>query len=230
MDVLAGPAVAAVLVLGPELARIIDLPVTVPNAIPGSAIIGGVVFLFGPLAAVPTVVAGVAIAAATDVKSRRMHDDEIAFARRIFGDTLPIDRIRVTNLLKREGGGDIAFAMFNTVDRTIVLGMGPDFDTHMTANATFVHELTHAWQQEHRPFALEDQMNAIERPFLSTDAEMRLYLPPEDGRPWRNVHPEAQAKTVEMWYLASSPDLESEAARSHRHFHYIANHLRTGQP
>jgi hypothetical protein len=93
---LAGPAVAAIVVLGPELAHAAQLPVTQPRAIPGSIILGGVVMLFGPLAAVPAVVAGLAIAAADDVQSRRMHDSEIAEARKVFGDTVPIDRIRVT--------------------------------------------------------------------------------------------------------------------------------------
>ncbi|HEU5320430.1 MAG TPA: hypothetical protein VFX28_06490, partial [Methylomirabilota bacterium] len=98
---LAGPAVAAILVVGSELAQMADLPVTTPRSIPGAVVLGGVVFLFGPLAALPAVVAGVAVAAIGDVKSRPMHESEKADARRVFGDTLPFDRIRVTNLIKR---------------------------------------------------------------------------------------------------------------------------------
>lgn len=60
-----------------------------------------------------------------DVKSRRMRDTEIAEARRVFGDTLPIDRIRVINLQGRTRGANTVFTMLNVVDNTILIGMGP---------------------------------------------------------------------------------------------------------
>jgi hypothetical protein len=226
---LAGPAVAAVLVLGPELAQVTHLPLTAPRAIPGSIILNGVVFLFGPLAAIPTVVAGIAIAAADDVQSRPMHASEIADARRVFGDTLPVDRIRVTNLLKR-GGLDKAFCELNTIDQTILLGVGEQFHTEILDDATFMHELTHAWQIAHRAFSPADLWGAIERPFLSPEEEAELYRIYFDGRPWRDFHSEGQAKAVETWYESHRHDLDGDAARNDLLFRYIANNIRTGLP
>ena len=230
LTVLSGPALGATVVFGPELARIFELPGPRVSRIAGAVILGGIVLLPGPLAAVPAVVVGIDQLTDGAVKSRRMHDTEIAEARRVFGDTLPIDRIRVINLQGRTRGTDTVFTMLNAADNTILIGMGPFFDGDLVGNGDFIHELTHAWQHEHRAFSLEDLWGDIEKPFLSGEALARLYLPPEDGRPWRNVHSEGQAKTVELWYRECFPDLESERARSHRHFHYIANNLRTGNP
>lgn len=227
--VLAGPAAAAILILGPELARIAELPVTSPRAIPGAIILGGTIFLFGPLAAVPAVVAGLAIASAEDVRSRRMHASEIASVSRVFGDTLPIDRIRVTNLLKRKNGEERAFVTFNRIDNTILVNMGERFKTEMVDDSDFVHELTHAWQHAHRAFSIQDMWGDIERPFMSSAAEAELYRPRPPGTPWRDFHSEAQARVVETWYMAYRANLDSEAARSDPYFPYIANNIRTGQ-
>jgi hypothetical protein len=230
LSVLSGPALGASVVFGPELARIFELPVPRVSEIAGAIILGGIVLLPGPLAAVPAIVVGIDQLTDGAVKSRRMRDTEIAEARRVFGDTLPIDRIRVINLLGRKHGTDTVFTMLNAADNTILIGMGPSFDSDLIGNADFIHELTHAWQHEHRAFSLEDLWDSIEKPFMSSEAFSRRYFPPEDGRPWHNVHNEGQARTVEFWYGESFPDLESETARSHRHFHYIANNLRTGNP
>ena len=229
--VLAGAATAAVLVLGPALARIADFPVAVPPGIPGAVILGGVVFIFGPLAVVPAVVAGVAVAQAADIKTRRMHPAEIAEAVKVFGDTLPIDRIRVSNLTKRAlnpFGESRPFCTANPADNTILIGMGEAFKREdLVGDHDFIHELTHAWQLEHRAFAPEDIWGDIERPFLSAQAEAELYGPFTDQRPWRDMHSEGQARTVESWYRIFRED--EELARGNIWFPYIANNIRTGQ-
>lgn len=229
---LAGPAAAAVLLLGPELAQMVDLPVTRPHRIPGSIILSGVVMLFGPLAAVPAVVAGIGVAKAEDVRSRRMHQSEVDEAKKIFGDTLPIDRIRVTNLLKYGGPGGVtkAFCEFNPIDETIILGMGSVFDTEITSDPVFIHELTHAWQWAHNAFSPAKMWGAIERVFMSAEEEAELYRIYGDGRPWRDFHSEGQARVVELWYSMFRGDLNSDAARNNIFFRYIANHIRMGNP
>jgi hypothetical protein len=231
---LAGPAAAAVLILGPELAKAADMPITSPRAVPGSIILGGVVMLFGPLAAIPTVVAGIAVAAADDVKSRPMHLSEIEEAKKVFGETLPIDRIRVTNLLKHGhlglGGDPRAFCSYNPIDETIILGMGDNFHTEITNNPVFIHELTHAWQWAHEAFSPAKMWGYIERLVMSAEEEAELYRMHSDGRPWRDFHSEGQAKAVELWYSMFRGRLDSVEARNHLFFRYIANNIRMGHP
>lgn len=226
---LAGPAAAAVLLLGPELAQLTEMPIARPQGVPGSIILGGVVLLFGPLAAVPTVVAGVAVARIEDVKSRPMHPSEIEEARKVFGDTLPIDRIRVTNLSKGAGPDERNFCELYTIDKTIILGMGHAFDTEMTNNPSFMHELTHAWQWAHEAFTPAKMWGAIERVFMNAHDEADLYRF-AGSRPWRDYESEGQATIVETWYQIFRDNLDSEAARSHFLFPYIANHIRMGNP
>ena len=63
------------------------------------------------------------MASLADIKSRPIRDDEQALAFKVFRDTLPIDRIRVTNLF---GGDGRAFCTLHTPDRSIILGLGED--------------------------------------------------------------------------------------------------------
>ena len=92
------------------------------------------------------------------VKIRRLRDDEVAFARQVFGDSLDFDRIRLTNL---SGIGTRAFTT-PTVDGTILLNIGNAFNEPTLAvyppypvpGQILIHELTHAWQIEHA--SLED--------------------------------------------------------------------------
>jgi hypothetical protein len=231
--VLAGPWTAAILVLGPELARITDLPVTSPNGIRGAIILGGVVFLFGPLGVVPAVVAGVAIAAAGDVKSRPMHQTEITEAARVFGDTLPIDRIRVTNLQSRAALSVAPndFATVNVDDNMIIIGMGDRFDQDLVGDPTFIHELTHAWQFAHRPISVDDVIGVMERPFFSPEQNEALYKFTMDGRPWSGFGIEAQAMVVQTWYDSfKNLGLTSELAQTSPFFPCIARNIRLGQP
>lgn len=229
---LAGPAAAAVLLLGPELAQVADLPVTRPHRIPRSIILNGVVILFGPLAAVPAVVAAIGVAMAEDVKARRMHQSEIDEAKKVFGDTLPIDQIRVTNLLKYGGPGGVnrAFCEFNPIDETIILGMGEAFASEITSNPDFIHELTHAWQWAHNAFSPAKMWGAMERVFMSAEEEGELYRIYYDGRPWRDFHSEGQAVAVAFWYSSFQSNLDSDAARNDVLFRYIANNIRMGNP
>jgi hypothetical protein len=227
---LAGPAAAAVLLLGPELAQAADLPVTRPHRIPGSIILSGVVILFGPLAAVPAVVAGIAVAAAEDVQSRPMHPSEVQEAKKVFGETLPIDQIRVTNLMRYGVLGPANFCDFNPIDETIILGMGDDYNTEITSSASFMHELTHAWQWAHDAFSPAKMWGAIKRNFLSAEEVSRLYDMCFNGCPWRDMHSEGQAEVVEYWYGKYRVNLDSDDARNDPFFRYIANNIRMGNP
>jgi hypothetical protein len=230
---LVGPAAASILILGPELAHAADLSVTRPRAIPGTLIVGGVVMLAHPLLAVTAVVAGVAIAAADDVKSRRMHPSEIAEAKKVFGDRLPIDKIRVTNLLRyaATSGEQVPFFNFNHMDETYLVSMGNAFHTEIIGDKKFIHELTHVWQWRYGAFSPAKMWGEIDRAlFMSVEEERALYTTYSDGRPWRDFHSEGQAVAVHTWYDQHRSDLDSVAARNHVFFRYIHNNIRMGRP
>jgi hypothetical protein len=176
----------------------------------------------------------VGIAAGAQLKTRRLRESEIAEAANVFGNTLPIDRILLTNLAR----GDRAFCVPH-IDGSILIGMrGGDgvtdrFDNplkHLEWRATLIHELTHAWQIQHMTTLVELFWEAAANEFRSDDP----YAIPSsfDGRPWSKFGIEQQAKIVEMWYWTAtqiSPTLDSPLARNYWSFPYIQNNIRLGQ-
>ncbi len=131
-----------------------------PNAgwLADFTIVGTTVLLIGSNFAVPVWVAAAAgatgLALAAAVKSRRIRDDEIAFARRVFQDALPYRRIVLTNM---SGFGGRAF-VYPASDGSILLNLGDVFDqdpmryvdterlAYGEPGSLFIHELTHVWQ------------------------------------------------------------------------------------
>ena len=116
-----GPAVC--LVLGSELSHAgASLPGL--GGVASLGVVGGVVYIWGPSAIVPAIVAGVAAGKVVDamVKIRSLRDDERNFARKVFNDSLDFGRIRLTNLLGFQGR---KFTV-PTMDGTILANFGGD--------------------------------------------------------------------------------------------------------
>jgi hypothetical protein len=81
-----GTGLAVCVVVGSELSQAaVGLPGL--GGVVGLGVFAGVVYVFGPFAIVPAVVAGVAAGAVVDsmIKLRKLSADEIAFARQVFG-------------------------------------------------------------------------------------------------------------------------------------------------
>ena len=160
----AGPA-GVCIVLGAHAADAAGLDEELAvGGLPGLFVTGGVLLVFGPSAIIPAIVAGVAVGAGFElaIEHRRMTPDEHHFAARVFGNTLPVDRIRLTNLL---GIGLRPFTI-PTVGDTILVNLGegfrdpigyaglgdPDNPGRQTPGQLFIHELTHAWQIDTETF------------------------------------------------------------------------------
>jgi hypothetical protein len=154
-----GVGVAVCLVVGSELNRA-GVTLLGLGGVVGLGVVGGVVYIFGPGAIIPAIVLGVAVGEIVDamVHLRSLRDDEIAFARQVFGDSLDFGRIRVTNL---SGLGGRAFTT-PTVDGTILLNLGNSADApavavfpraYPVAGQILIHELVRAWQIEHASLA-----------------------------------------------------------------------------
>jgi hypothetical protein len=66
---------------------------------------------------------------------------------------------------------------------------------------------------DHRALALEEIWSDIGRRFSSAQSQTELYGPFADGRPWRDMHGEGQARTIESGYRMFHEDLEGGLAR-----------------
>jgi hypothetical protein len=156
-----GATLAICVVIGGELGNIgVDVPGL--GGVVGLGIIGGSLFIWGPLAIGPAFILGVAAGTIIDsmIKIRRLHPFEEDFVKEVFGDSLDFDRIRLTNLV---GIKDAPFTV-PTVDNHILVNIGVSGtmfdhptttgipDTAMaTPGQLLIHELTHAWQILHSP-------------------------------------------------------------------------------
>ena len=227
--VIAGPVAAPLIMIGSRLARSADLPLTSPPGIPGAVFLGSAVLLFGPLAVFPAFLAGAAIASLADIKSRPMRAEERQLAFKVFRGTLPIERIRVTNL---SSSNDDEFCTLHTPDRSIILGLGEDgfnfVNRDLETNRTLIHELTHAWQFEHSTQGAAELWEQIRKPFLTKAQEDALYDPhPFDGRPWSSYGTEQQAEVVATWFTTVAPDdPDGSSAVQSPLFPYIQNNIR----
>ena len=122
----------------------------------GLTVIGTTLVLLGHGFALPVFIAGlgIGVAMAAAIKSRRMNGEEIRFAQRVFGNSLPYRRIILTNM---SGFGGRKF-VYPALDGSILLNLGDAFEdpgplryerknlAYWQPGTTFIHELTHAWQ------------------------------------------------------------------------------------
>jgi hypothetical protein len=161
----------------------------------------GLYFLAGPVFFVPVFIGGALVSAAL-FKRRRLHSEEKDELHKVFDDTLDYDKIWITNL---EGIGGRPFTLFN-LDEEIVVAASPsvfnDFDNLLTNNITkriFVHELTHAWQYQHRRFLtrLCDIIGTRGEEVLYGQNAVYQYTP---GSNWYSYNMERQANIVADWY------------------------------
>jgi hypothetical protein len=228
-----GVGFAVCLVVGSELNQAgVSLPGL--GGVGGLGVAGGVVYIFGPSAIIPAIILGVAAGEIVDamVHLRRLHDDEVAFARQVFGDSLDFTRIRVTNL---SGLGARAFTT-PTVDGTTLVNLGNAADAPLVAASPaypvagqlLIHELTHAWQIQHA--SLEDGYvpglmcaGILNQTVVSKPYE---YGPP--GPPWSSFNLEAQGAIVDQWFGGNGRQPGPGKDQTSPYFGYITNNLRLG--
>ena len=233
-DVLLGPAMGVIIVLGDELTSAVGAPIGGPGVVPGVLVSAGLVWLFGPGMLFPALVAGVAAGAVTDalVQSKPMTDAERQFADTVFGGQVPFDKILLTNL----SNGDRYFTWPN-LDGSILVNVGGGFDDPMqpvldaypASGQALIHELTHAWQITHSAFAPGLVCNRVRDPSYA-------YGPP--GPPFGAFTLEGQAELVDEWFGGNRADEVGPGAGDPRtamdpndaYYGYIEGNLRIGQP
>jgi hypothetical protein len=230
-----GPSLATCFLIGSELQQAgVSLPGL--GGVVGLAIVGGSVFIFGPSAIVPASIIGVAAGAIVDsmVKLRRLTEDEIAFARQVFGSSLDFPRVRLTNL---SGLGGRAFTA-PTLDGTILVNIGNSIDSPITAvfpnypapGQILIHELTHAWQIQHASLADGFVPGLMCQGILNQTVVSKPYEYGPPGQPWSSFNLEAQGAIVDQWFGGNGRQSPPGMNLDSPYFGYIINNLRLGAP
>ena len=175
------------------------------------------------------VVAGVAIGAVTNalIKFRPLNSAEIAFARQVFGNSLPYQDVIITNLA---GLGDRAFTApgvdgktYLNIGRAYDNPLGTGGDAYPRPGQLLIHELTHAWQIAHTGSlpglmcsGMVNQAN-----FILGD-NVYQYGPP--GRGWSEFNAEQQGAIVDQWFGGTGPSSRyKEADQENPYYRYIWN-------
>ena len=216
------------------------------GGLPGLLVTGGVLLVFGPSAIIPAVVAGAAVGAGFElaIEHRPMTPDEHHFAARVFGNTLPVDRIRLTNLL---GIGRRPFTV-PTVGDTILVNLGegfrdpigyaglgdPDNPARQTPGQLFIHELAHAWQIDTETFLPGLMCEAVSTQSTTLGGNMAGYRYGAPGQNLSDFNPEQRASIVDDWFAGSGDrqkDLDPrEESDLNPYWRYIRDNIRRRIP
>jgi len=208
----------------------------------GVLVASGVLVVFGPGAVLAAIVAGAAAGVAVELalKHRKLTErqEEVEFANKVFGGTLPIDRIVLTNML---GIGKRPFTM-PSVGNTILVNLGAGFEdpTHYTglgdpdnpnkqaAGQLFIHELVHAWQIDVTHFLPGLMCDGLLNQSTTLGGNMGVYAYGAPGRDFRRFNLEQQASIVDDWFAGSGPPTQprSEAlSETSPYFRYIRDNI-----
>jgi hypothetical protein len=145
------------------------------------------------------------------VESRPLDAREIRFAKQVFKESLPYDKIRLTNLETHSGRRFV----IPHVDDTILVNLGQGFygpesfrsPGYPVAGQTFIHELVHAWQIAH------DSTIKLTIDYIDAQAHGRLaYRYGRPDRPWGDFGLEQQASIVDDWFAGGYTHMESDFA------------------
>jgi hypothetical protein len=246
--IVAGPA-GVCIVLGVHIADLAGIDEQLGTAgLAGVAVAGGVLVVFGPGAIIPAVAAGAAagIAVETAIQHRPMTAEQRAFAERVFGPTLPVDRIVLTNLV---GIGKRPFTI-PSIGEAILVNLGAGFDdpTHYRGyghpdldkqnkpraeGQLFIHELVHAWQIDTETFLPGLICEAVGAQLTTLGGNMAVYRYGAAGPAFSEFNPEQQASIVDDWFAGSGkqeghrPQVENDR---NPYFRYIRDNIRNRIP
>ncbi|HWG68504.1 MAG TPA: hypothetical protein VN692_03720 [Steroidobacteraceae bacterium] len=151
-------------------------------------------------------------------KRRALKQVEINEAKKVFLDTVNYDLIFIADKL---GLDDRPFTLLHKKalshdEYTLYMGKAI-YDSNASLNwATFIHEMTHAWQGQNHWISSGYMLNSVISQALDGNTAYDYTL----GQMWGEYNVEQQAHLVEDWYRL---DRRSEASRR---FYYIQNCIR----
>ena len=216
------------------------------GGLPGLLVTGGTLLVFGPSAIVPALVAGAAVGTAFELslKHRDMTVPEREFAKEVFGPNLPVDQIRLTNLL---GIGHRPFTI-PTVGGTILVNLGeglgdpigydglgdPDNPQRQAPGQLFIHELAHAWQIDTASFLPGLMCDAVAASATTVGGNMGVYEYGAPDQAFSDFNPEQQASIVDDWFAGSGERQKDFNAKEQSdvnpYWRYIRDNIRRRLP
>jgi len=228
------PALAGLVLVGSEMDKLAGVRVVGPGGLVGVAAAGAGTVLVGPNVVVPLFVGGV-LAASAAIEHRPLDEGERMALKAVFGDSIPFERVILTNAT---GAGGRCFVAPN-VDRQIIVNLGDNFrDVNRTTREypvpgqLFMHEMTHAWQLARLDTASVYVWNWVLDQIEGSESYQ--YGPP--GPPWYSgFGQEAQASLVCEWFAGRDDmaivRMPGRPAQDERdpYFPYIANNIRMAQ-
>jgi hypothetical protein len=231
-----GAALACLVFVGTELGQLTGIRVVGPGGLVGVATAAGAAFLIGPGMIVPAFIGGVLIGDAL-VAHRPLWQSEKDLAYKVFRDKVPFDDIIVTNLA---GDNSRCFTVPN-VDNDILLNVGQGgFDSKLDLytvgpytqpGEVFIHELTHAWQIAHSPFAHDYFWKAALAKLVGESA----YDYGPAGPAWERFGLEQQASIVNEWYAGTFTKMNPQNKGRKKsdpddpYYSYISNNIQLGE-
>lgn len=150
---------------------------------------------------------------------RKLKSNEIEFAKVVFANSLPYDRIYVSNTI---GAGKRQYTTpEGKHDGGWVLHLGAAIypDAAVYGLSVFVHELVHVWQSYNSPIRWGYAADSMCQQIVLLKGKRAYDY--EVGKNWSEYHAEQQAQLVEDWYVGGLLDGDER-------FPYIRDHIRRG--
>ena len=187
-------------------------------------IAGVVVFNFG-YGLIIAGISGVAVTAVSDalIAHRQMSNAEIQLATPVFHNTVPFDRVRITNL-------NVTGRAFTApgADGLIYINTPVGYSELSTVSGPYpangqllIHELTHAWQIVNTNFLPGLVCLGVVTQANNTIVNTDVYHVGPPGPPWSDFGIEAQATIVDQWFQRGSVESDSDP-----YFTYIRDNIR----
>jgi hypothetical protein len=211
-----------------------------PSLGPGQTfgVIAGFIVMNTGAGLVLAAVEGVAVGAATDalIATRTLNANEIALATLVFENTIPLDRVRITNL-------NLTGRPFTApgADGLIYISVGgagyKDASVYTDPNKGYTvqgqilaHELTHAWQMVNSSFLPGVVCLGIVTQFNRELGEDVYNVAPA-GPAWSEFGIESQAALVDKWFAKNYPNYPTLPPPplpdpSDPYFRYIRDNIR----
>jgi hypothetical protein len=137
-------------------------------------------------------------------------------------------------------GGAMAGTVLSFANLGYLMSVGPDMYGDLTATdrsnqdndaqATLVHEMTHAWQGKNSKLALSYVWGSVisQCKGAASGATTSAAYNYRIHAPWKDMNPEQQAKLVEDWFWQDRESTTPEAAGGSGRFEYIRDYVRRG--
>ncbi len=165
--------------------------------------------------------------------TRLLKDSEVEFARQVFEDKLPYDKVYLADRyfpFNEKTQTAVTAASLATLIpvrslRRYTIFVGPtvfrDGADGPGFRDTFIHELTHVWQGYHGVlgWAYMAQSMIAQGYALLTQHNRHVAYRYTPGDPWGSYNVEQQARIVQDWFLEG---MQTTNVR----YPYIANHIR----